>query len=141
MNEYLNIKRNNLIRYIYILQDGLRNISDGIIDGAFRKVRKNSIGFHIWKVEVNFHYFLSNFLCKSYENHLKLTTIYLTTIRFNRVYFIQNNRVEALPKEKFGVFYDDCTYIIYASTIKGNIVNQYTIVREISIYSFFFLVN
>ncbi|XP_031623879.1 villin-like protein quail isoform X1 [Contarinia nasturtii] len=73
--------------------DGLKSVSDGVIDAAFRKVRKNSIGFHIWKVE--------------------------------------NNRVEALPKEKFGIFYDDCTYIIYASTIKGNIVNQYTISREI----------
>lgn len=40
----------------------------------------------------------------------------------------QNNHVEAVPKEKFGIFYDDCTYIIYAATVKGCIVNQYTIV-------------
>lgn len=26
--------------------------NDGSIDPAFRKVRKNSVGFHIWKVEV-----------------------------------------------------------------------------------------
>lgn len=44
------------------------------------------------------------------------------------VFRLQNNRVEALPKEKFGIFFDDCTYIIYAATIKGNIVNQHTIV-------------
>lgn len=35
------------------IQDGLKSgVSDGVIDAAFRKVRKNSIGFHIWKVEV-----------------------------------------------------------------------------------------
>lgn len=30
----------------------MKGVSDGVIDAAFRKVRKNSIGFHIWKVEV-----------------------------------------------------------------------------------------
>lgn len=45
-------------------------------------------------------------------------------------FVLQNNHVEAVPKEKYGIFYDDCTYIIYAATIKGCIVNQYTIVSH-----------
>lgn len=57
------------------------------------------------------------------------TLLNLINYIFALIFLIkQNSRIEALPKEKFGIFYDDCTYIIYASTIKGNIVNQYTIV-------------
>lgn len=96
-------------------------VTEGLIDAAFRKVRKNSIGFHIWKVEVRKHQF-----CYLIIKNLKKRNfdVLLHLFKFNS----QNNRVEALPKEKFGIFYDDCTYIIYASTIKGSIVNQYTLV-------------
>lgn len=39
----------------FYLQDGGSKINfvDGTIDAAFRKVRKNIVGFYIWKVEVN----------------------------------------------------------------------------------------
>lgn len=35
-----------------------------------------------------------------------------------------------MPADKYGIFYDDCTYIIYAASTKGCFVNQHTIVID-----------
>lgn len=42
---------------------------------------------------------------------------------------LQNNRAEILQPDKYGIFLDNCAYIIYAAThSKDNFVNKNTIV-------------
>uniref|UniRef100_A0A1A9WZZ4 HP domain-containing protein n=1 Tax=Glossina brevipalpis TaxID=37001 RepID=A0A1A9WZZ4_9MUSC len=69
------------------------SISDIKVDASFRKIPKNAICFHIWKID--------------------------------------EDRLEAEPKSQYGVFIDDCAYIIYAASPIGGYVNQYTITREV----------
>lgn len=52
-----------MVLFFFFHQDCSKNgHNDGSIDHAFRKVRKNSVGFHIWKVEVReYSHILSRF--------------------------------------------------------------------------------
>uniref|UniRef100_W8C0S3 Villin-like protein quail n=1 Tax=Ceratitis capitata TaxID=7213 RepID=W8C0S3_CERCA len=68
------------------------SISDLKVDASFRKIAKNAICFHIWKIE--------------------------------------EDRLEAEPKNQYGNFIDDCAYIIYAAGPKGTYINQDTITRD-----------
>lgn len=46
------------------------------------------------------------------------------------IWKVEEDRMEVVPKEDFGRFYDDCCYIIYAACPLGSFVNQDTISRE-----------
>ncbi|XP_055837205.1 villin-like protein quail [Episyrphus balteatus] len=46
------------------------------------------------------------------------------------IWKIEEDRLEVVPRENFGSFYDDCCYIIYAACPVGTYVNQDTISRE-----------
>lgn len=113
-----------LFYFLFLKECSKGGQNGGSIDHAFRKVRKNSLGFHIWKVEVRTAYAKSQVASSS--------SFCLVS---KQIFISQNNHVEAVPKEKFGIFHDDCTYIIYAATIKGCIVNQYTIVSFVFSFS------
>ncbi|XP_053675905.1 villin-like protein quail [Anopheles nili] len=48
------------------------------------------------------------------------------------IWRIQNDHVETLPKEQYGTFYDECTYVIYAASLVGTAgCDKTTISREI----------
>lgn len=84
------------IKFLYFFKFNFKDesngniVSDGRIDAAFRKINKNAVGLHIWKIE--------------------------------------NDRVEAVPRNQYGIFQDENCYIIYAASLKGTFVNQETIV-------------
>uniref|UniRef100_A0A1B0FIP6 HP domain-containing protein n=1 Tax=Glossina morsitans morsitans TaxID=37546 RepID=A0A1B0FIP6_GLOMM len=69
------------------------SISDIKVDASFRKIPKNAICFHVWKID--------------------------------------EDRLEAEPKSQYGIFIDDCAYIVYAASPIGGYVNQHTITREV----------
>lgn len=76
------------------------------------------------------------FLCVESRGtcHCRVGTRYTEQIWILTNKCSQDNYVEMVPKEKFGIFHDDCTYIIYASTIEGCIVNQNTIASYLFIW-------
>lgn len=41
---------------------------------------------------------------------------------------VDNQRIEAIPKDQYDIFNDNCVYIIYAASPKGSFVNKDTIV-------------
>lgn len=45
------------------------------------------------------------------------------------VWRIQNDHVEAIPREQYGTFYDENTYVIYSASLAGTISDKNTIVR------------
>lgn len=42
---------------------------------------------------------------------------------------VDSQRIEAVPKDQYEIFKDNCVYIIYAASPKGSFVNKDTIVR------------
>lgn len=44
------------------------------------------------------------------------------------VWRIQNDHVEAIPREQYGTFYDENTYVIYSASLAGTISDKNTIV-------------
>lgn len=42
--------------------------------------------------------------------------------------FSQHDHIEVVPRDQFGVFHDENTYIIYAAAVKGTFSDQNTIV-------------
>ncbi|XP_055634484.1 villin-like protein quail isoform X1 [Toxorhynchites rutilus septentrionalis] len=47
------------------------------------------------------------------------------------IWRIQNDHVEAIPREQYGTFYDENTYVIYSASLAGTTSDRNTICREI----------
>lgn len=97
----------------------VHRIDDQQIDAAFRRIKPNFMGFHIWKLEVRLHIERS------------VTSVWL----YKHYISIQNDRIETVPADKCGIFHDRDTYIIYAAAPADTVVTPKTVVRIISRWS------
>lgn len=69
------------------------------------------MGFHIWKLEV-----------RTQLEHREQFDLHIQ-------YLIQNDRIEMVPADQCGIFYDRDTYIIYAAAPADIVVSPKTGVR------------
>lgn len=46
------------------------------------------------------------------------------------IFKVENDHIESVGKDQFGIFYDENVYIIYAAAIKGTFTDQNTIVSK-----------